>query len=350
LSERAPILRPAVVRLEPNRPRRFYRGGARIEELRRLPRGDGFRPEDWIASTTTLYGRERDGLTLLPDGRFLRDAVAEDPAGWLGADHVAAFGGDTNLLVKLLDAGERLPVHCHPPRAFARRHLGCAHGKTEAWVVVAAEPDALVYVGFRNDADTATLTDWVVRQDRAALLEALNAIPVEPGDGILVPAGVPHAIGAGVLIVELQEPTDFSILLEHAGFDLGAGATTTLGLAEDTALSAVDRSAWNEQRLARILRRRDERAAVGATLLPAAADVFFRAERWRIDSDARLDPAYAALVVIAGSGELATAAGRWPLDRGDVMLVPHGAGSASLAGVLDVIRCRPPAPAPEAAT
>ena len=78
------------------------------------------RPEEWLGSTTTRFGEERSGLSELPDGRLLRDAVTADPLGWLGQTHLDAFGESTELLVKLLDLDQRLPVHFHPDKAFAR--------------------------------------------------------------------------------------------------------------------------------------------------------------------------------------------------------------------------------------
>ncbi len=116
------------IRLSANRPAaRFYRGGERIALFRGAPRPAGREaeerePEDWIASTTTVAGETRTGLTVLPDGVLLRDAVAADPVRWLGAAHAHRWGSDTRLLVKLLDAGQRLPVHAHPDDAFAWTH------------------------------------------------------------------------------------------------------------------------------------------------------------------------------------------------------------------------------------
>ena len=72
-----------------------------------------------------------------------------DPENWLGATHVATFGADTALLVKLLDAGQRLPVHCHPSNEFAAAHLDSRYGKTEAWIVVGTTgADPTVHIGF----------------------------------------------------------------------------------------------------------------------------------------------------------------------------------------------------------
>ncbi|MGH3924597.1 MAG: class I mannose-6-phosphate isomerase, partial [Pseudonocardiaceae bacterium] len=198
--------------LASNQIQRFYRGGEAIAGFRRIPHRDEFAPEDWVGSATAVFGSETLGLSALSDGRTVKQAVDSDPESVLGPDHVERVGSEMGLLVKLLDAGQRLPVHCHPSREFARRHLDCPYGKTEAWVVVevrSAEP--LVHLGFRDDVTLAALTDWVGRQDTEAITGAMHRLPASVGDTILVPAGVPHSIGEGVFIVELQEPTDLSV-------------------------------------------------------------------------------------------------------------------------------------------
>jgi len=332
------------VALEANQFPHFYRGGRAIAEFRGRPDPPGDRwPEDWVASTTSRFGAGSRGLSTLPDGRPLRDAVAADPAGWLGPAHLAAYGPDPNLLVKLLDAGERLVVHCHPDRAFARRHLGCAHGKTEAWVVLATRGDEpLAYLGFRDEVDPAALRRQVREQDTGPLLAALNPVPVRAGDAILVPAGLPHALGAGVFLTELQEPTDFSVLLEWRGYALDGEADGHLDLGFDTALGCVDTSAWDAARLAALFGP-DAAGGGGERLLPPAADPYFRAEQ--IGGGAELDAAWSVVVVRSGEGVLDTrSGGALPLRRGDTVLVPYGAGPAAVSGDLDAVRCRPPAP------
>src|SRR3954466_12738451 len=196
----------------------FYRGGDRIKALRGGPGGPR-RPEEWVASATTRAGEALQGLSALPSGELLRDAVHADPAGWLGPAHVERYGGEgVELLVKLLDAGQRLPVHVHPTRAFAGRPLGLAHGKTEAWVVVEADPGAVVGIGLRRPMGREELGRLVAAHDSAALVDAVHRREVRPGDAVLVPSGTAHYIGEGILVTELQEPTDLSILLEWDGF------------------------------------------------------------------------------------------------------------------------------------
>ncbi len=335
------------VALPPNQPIRFYRGGKAIAAFRGLPLASGFTPEDWIGSTTATFGTDV-GLTVLPNGVLLRDAVAADPEGYLGAEHVAAYGADTALLVKLLDAGERLPVHLHPPRSFAELHLGCRYGKSEAWLILGTTgPDPLVYLGFREDLSMETLDRLVAEQGDHDLLASLNAIPVTVGDAVFVPAGTPHAVGPGVFIIELQEPTDFSIMLEYAKFGVDE-LRGSLDLGLPTALQAVDRTQWGADRIAR---------ARGAgwhsdgsqrkMTMPSAADLFFRAERVQppAGGSVELEASFAIVIGVDGSGRYDTSEGEsFPIKRGDTVLVPHGSGVSTISGDVTLIRCLPPTP------
>jgi mannose-6-phosphate isomerase len=318
------------IKLGANQIHRFYRGGEAIAELRGVRHEDDFAPEDWVGSAAAVFGSEDLGVTRLEGGRSLRDAIVADPEGFLGPTHADRFGAEAGLLVKLLDAGQRLPVHCHPDREFSRRHLDCPYGKTEAWVIVgvrSAEP--LVHLGFRQDVDPATLNDWVGRQDTRAILDATHRLPVAVGDAVLVPAGIPHAIGEGVFLVELQEPTDLSVLLEWQGFDVDGERDGHMGLGFDVALRCVDTSGWGKGDLDRLRgpRRNGEPRTGVEALFPPEADPFFRAERIRPRGSSPLPAAFSILVVTAGSGTL-----RWGSDggrdvgRGDTLLIPFAAG------------------------
>ena len=313
--------------LAPNTLPSFYAGNGRIAAFRGDPAVPATDPEDWIASTTPRTGMAPRGLTHLPDGSLLRDRIAGNPAAWLG-------GADPSLLVKLLDAGQRLPLHVHPSRAFAREHLSSPYGKTEAWLVLHAEPGAEVHLGFSRDVDPGELAHWVSTQDVGALLEACNRVPVATGDVLLCPAGVPHAIGAGILVIELQEMTDFSIMLEWAGFPLTA-RDVFLGLEPALALSAVDRSALAP---AAVTGRRLNTEPGIVSLLPAAADPFFRAEQVVPGkTDLVLDARFAVLVVRSGSGML----GSVPVVAGQTWLIPYAAGPLDLRGSVSAVRCYP---------
>ena len=299
-------------------------------------------PEDWIASVTTIFGESQQGLTVLPDGQLLRDAIAADPHRWLGPRHVERFGATPALLTKLLDAGERLPVHLHPDRSFAARHLDSPFGKSEAWVILSVTgEDPRVWLGFRDEIDPGQLRSWVEAQDTASLLGALQSMSVGVGDAILVPAGTPHAIGAGVFLAELQEPTDYSVLLEWSGFDLDGPSEGHLGLGFDVALDAVDRSGWSAPQLGALRRS----TSGGTRLLPDDADPFFRADRLTGDAGTGLPAGFAVVIGVDGGGTLATSvAGEVPLSRGDTVVVPYAAGDLRVHGGVEAIVCRPPDP------
>jgi mannose-6-phosphate isomerase len=316
--------------LPPNQFHRFYKGGARIDALRGVPEGEDGRPEDWVGSTATSWGSETEGLSRLEDGSVLKDVIAADPAAFLGPEHVASYGADPALLVKLLDAGERLPVHYHPGRAFAKQHLGMRYGKTEAWLILEADPGAAVHVGLKEPLDPATAKHWVEEQDADEMLAALHEVPVKAGDGVLVPAGTLHAIGGGILLLELQEPTDLSVLVEWQKFGV-EGGPEHLDLGWDTALQSLDHEPIDPAAL----------TAARHGLLPKEADAYFRAEA--INPGDTLHQSFSIVLVTGGEGAIGEVAVR----RGSTVLIPYAAGETTVEGV-EAIRCLPPDPNAEA--
>ena len=340
----------APIVLGPNQPTHFYRGGAGIARFRGTPAPSGNCPEDWIGSTTEMFSRPGTGLTWLASGVTLREAIAAAPDDFLGPDHVAGYGADPGLLVKILDTGQRLVVHFHPDRDFAARHLGSRYGKTEAWIILDVERTrddssaGYIYLGFSRDADPAVIRRWVADQDTSAILDSLNKVAVAPGDTCLVPAGVPHAIGAGITLVELQEPTDFSILLEWAGFSIDGAKEGHLGLGFDLALTALDHSGWDGDRLDALrLPRPDAVERPGVTrLLPQRADPFFRAERVDVSAPVTFGPGYTILIVVSGDGQIAYPTGNLAVQQGATILVPYAVGTTTFEGRFQALRCRPP--------
>jgi mannose-6-phosphate isomerase len=259
------------------------------------------------------------------------------------------YGSDgVELLVKLIDAGQRLPVHVHPARSWAREHLGLAHGKTEAWVIVDAEPGAVVGLGLRAPMSHEELLGLVRAHDSAALVDAVHTRPALPGGGVFVPAGTPHFIGEGILVVEVQEPTDLSILLEWDGFAVDGDRDGHLGVGFEAAVTAVDTTVWSASDVDACLRS----LPTGATgLVPALVDdaePYFRAQ-WVAPggpSAETVDVAagFAVLVVLDGAGAVQAGEHRLELGRGDVAVLPYAAGEWRLRGDVRGVLCRPPAP------
>ncbi len=211
-------------RLVPNKIVR-YPGGREIDRFRGVePAEDNGRPEAWVGSVTSVSnaaekGDPYDGRAQvdLPDGRrvYLFQAIAEDPAHILGDAHRKISGENTGVLVKLLDAQYQLGLQCHPTRAYAKEHFGSDYGKAESWIVIGLRDDVpeppYFYLGFKDDTTKEKFSDLYYKGDIHAMENCCHKIPVEIGDVYFVGAGLPHAIGAGCFVVEVQEPSDITV-------------------------------------------------------------------------------------------------------------------------------------------
>ncbi len=317
----------------------FYRGGNRIGALRHGP-GGPMRPEEWIGSITTRFGEAEQGLSKLPDGIFLKDAIAANPVSWLGQAHIDSFGLSIEVLVKLLDPDQRLPVHFHPNKAFAKQHLGLDHGKTEAWIILEAPVGSGVGLGFKETQNKEDLLKLVRDQDSQALLASLRRSEVSVGDAILVPAGVAHAIDSGIFVLELQEPTDLSALLEWEGFAVDGIKDGHLGLGFETVTDALMLDPLGDSEFNSLVLRNSLSGGALRSILPLKADGYFRAHLAPGIGD--FESGFAIGLVLDGAGEInfANAPGM-QITKGDALVIPHAAGEFTISGA-NVIVCRPP--------
>ncbi len=199
-----------------------YPGGREIDRFRGIdpPQDDG-RPEAWIGSDTrTMHAASgsdpNDGCSrcILPDGRecWLFEAIAENPKEALGEAHIALNGERIGVLVKLLDAQRQLGLQAHPTRPYAKKYFDSDYGKEESWYVIGLRDDTeeppYVLMGFKEDADRLKFEAGYDAGDIHAMEQCCHKIPVSVGDVFFVAAGVPHAIGPGCFVVEVQEPSD----------------------------------------------------------------------------------------------------------------------------------------------
>jgi mannose-6-phosphate isomerase len=141
-------------------------------------------------------------------GRTLGDAIASAPKAILGAARPTPAGGFP-LLVKFLDAAENLSVQVHPDEAYARRHPG-AHVKSEAWVVVRADPGAVIYKGLAPHVTREVLARHV---EDGRVVDDLVRFEAAPGQCHYLPSGTCHALGAGIVVAEIQTPSDTTFRL-----------------------------------------------------------------------------------------------------------------------------------------
>jgi mannose-6-phosphate isomerase len=243
--------------------------------------------------------------------------------------------------VKLLDPAQRLPVHFHPNKKFAKQHLALDHGKTEAWIILEAPAGSGVGLGFDQVHTKSDVQSMIKARDSRALIESLTRIEVSVGDAILVPAGTPHAIDEGIFVLELQEPTDLSVLLEWEGFDVDGEVDGHLGLGFDTVLDALDYQPLGASRISELVTRGGLSAQSTQSLFTNAADTFFRAHMITGDSSS-IDAGFGILLILEGSGEIQFEnAPTIAVKRGDAVLIPWSAGASHLVSARGVLS-RPP--------
>lgn len=214
------------VKLTSPRVWRTYVGGSLIDAIHGLEGGlDSQFPEEWILSVVNARnaGREHitdEGLCYLEGSETtLREYIAAEPEKSLGKAHLEKLGITTGVLVKIIDSAERLTVQAHPDKQRAMELFGSPFGKTECWHILGCRTidgqEPCIYLGFKEGISREYWKRCFDLQDIPAMLECLHRFPVKPGETYLIPGGVPHAIGAGCLLIEIQEPTDFTVRTER---------------------------------------------------------------------------------------------------------------------------------------
>jgi mannose-6-phosphate isomerase len=170
-----------------------------------------------------------------PDqGRTLHDLLEENPERILGTQARLTEHGRFPLLLKLLDAGDKLSIQVHPDDDTAR-HLGEPDvGKTEMWHVLQADPGATLYCGMPPETTETGFSQAASCGECAALL---TAFPAREGDSVFVPAGTVHAIGGGSLLAEIQQNSDLTYRIDDWGRVQDDGSPRELHM--DRAIQAV---------------------------------------------------------------------------------------------------------------
>lgn len=331
---------------------RSYRGGAMIGAFfGEEGASDGHYPEEWIASVVPARNLGRpvtdppEGLSMLKDNpqQSLRDLLAAEPVRLLGAEHVRRWGASPGVLFKIIDSAERLAIQVHPDRAMAAALFNSPFGKTECWHILGGRDingeRPCIYFGFKAGVTRTRWEEVFATQDIPAMLDCLHRLEVNAGETYLIPGGVPHAIGAGCFLLEIQEPTDFTIRTERTtasgmavldeSCHLGLGFTRMFDCFHYEGLSRDE-----------LLRRwRVERQ--GDTLISHEQSGCF-AMAMRDCERPRTLPATGAfrgLFVLSGQGEIASGSERQVARKGDQFFVAASAGAVELLpdGAMTVI-------------
>lgn len=339
---------------------RFYRGGSLTRTFRGLAeRPDDWWSEDWVGSCTRAGNEDPDGR---PQGMSpvdvpglgpvsLGEIIALLPGEMVGARFAERYGPITGVLVKLLSPAGQVPLHAHPTRDWARRHLGSPFGKTEAWIILDTPGDgtepAYAGVGFVPGIDRDRFADAVRRHDNRSIRGALHRTEVHPGEVYVAHAGVPHYLGPRISFIEVQEPSDHIVIPETDGTD-DAGAT--MGLGWDLALDMIDYA--DADAAATFARARQQPRVLrvcGASreirLLHDDALPFFDATALEVADEIDVsDGRFWIAIVVSGTGSIDGDFGSQPVRRGQTFALPASLPTRVRAGreAVRVIRCLGP--------
>ncbi len=273
-----------------------------------------------------------DGPSVVMNGRHAGKTLAEA----LEAEGGAVLGKNCEgfaffpVLIKLIDAKADLSIQVHPNDEYARRVEG-GYGKTEMWYIVDCEPGARLYYGFQRQLERAELERHITGN---TLEGALNAVQVKKGDVFFIDAGTIHAIGAGILIAEIQQNSNSTYRVYDYG-RLGADGKPRQ-LHVEKALDVTDTAPphptskpgeplVHEGYTQRLLSRCDY-------FTVHLAEIFGTAS---FTADAS---SFHSVVCLSGEGVLSGKDERFAIRQGDSFFIPANSGTYELAGTLTVVR------------
>lgn len=309
--------------------KRLIWGGRKLGSVLHKPIGEGSEyAESWELSD---HGSDVSRVVEGPlAGRTLRELIHERGRELLGP--ALADRGQFPLLVKFLDATQVLSVQVHPDDQLGRK-LADDNGKTEAWVVVDSEPGSLIYAGL----NAGVTPEQFARALKDGSVEPLlHRFHPEPGDCIHIPAGTVHAIGAGVLLAEIQQMSDATFRVYDWGRVGADGRPRQLHL--EQALASTDFSAGPRGPL------RAERLPIdGGTRETLASCPYFALERLRLSGPAEVGSAdrFTILIGLGGDASVCFQGGGSNLGFGQTLLLPAALGRCEIRpdGEATVLTC-----------
>ena len=254
-------------------------------------------------------------------GNSLAELVEVYMGDLVGDKIFSRFGEEFPLLIKFIDARDRLSVQVHPSDELAAARHG-AFGKTEMWVILQSGPGAKLFIGFKEGVTREMYVDAVAN---GTVDELLNEVPVQPGDAFFIPAGTVHAIGEGIVLAEVQQTSD----LTYRIFDWNRvdEKGNPRQLHTELALDAID--------FAAPVRRVTQRPPAGEAALLVESpyfttnlvDVAGRAERSLSSRDS-----FTIYICMAGEVRLTAPGGEVTLKTDSVVLIPADQDEITLEG------------------
>lgn len=327
---------------EKNRVFRVYTGGKLFSDFFGDDSEDGFYPEEWVVSTVHALNEgstdEHEGISKIEGTDiYLNDAIEQYKEEMLGSRQ------DIGILTKILDSAIRLPVQAHPDKAFSAKYFNSKYGKEESWIILATRPGAKIYYGFKDGVTMEDFEKAIDASDKGenAMEELLCSIDVKVGDVIYIPAKMVHAIGYGCLLIEVQEPTDFTIQPERfCGEYKLSDNEMYIGLSRKEALECFDMNKRYPAPLTPKVLEKNETVLYEA-IIDESITTSFSVRRINLSNgEFLLSKSAAIYVVLEGEGVVTGKEYERKLKKGDYFFVPYAAaGRFLIEGTISVAEC-----------
>ena len=346
------------LRLEPNRVSYIIPGDGLIDRFLGLEKSEA--SQLWVAScvSSALPGAKdsRSRLVQEDGGEVLAELLEKDPQGYLGKRHAQQFGAQPGFLLKLLNSRDRLLVQTHPDKAKAKKYFGAACGKAEGWYVLDVDESkgpAFIWAGFQPGVTPERFRALIEKQDCPAILDCLHQFVIMPGDVVFIPPGMPHALGAGSLVAEIQEPIDLTLRAERFRPDGSELAPESLhsGAGMDGLLDCFDFgwAAPKEEVRRRCFVKHEPVPAPGGSVRRILGEQ--ETDRFTMNlikctgRMTRPSAPFRVLLAEKGEGFLEAGGVRVPFEQGQELFLPAGIHEYTLSTKteLDVLECAPPA-------
>jgi mannose-6-phosphate isomerase len=259
------------------------------------------------------------------EDRLITEVIDEYPNEILGTSVYQRFGNQFPLLFKYLDAKEDLSVQVHPNDTLAKQRHN-SFGKTEMWYVVQADSDARLIVGFKEEMNQNT---YLQNLENKTLLATLDAIKVQQGDVFLIETGTVHAIGAGMVVAEIQQTSDITYRLYD--FDRVDSDGNFRELHVDLALDAINYSTVSSQKL---YQKKDNQSN-------SVVDCpYFTTQFIPLEGEfnvVKTGSTFTVYMCIEGSFDLVVEEQKYTYSKGDTILIPAVLTSFKLSGKASIL-------------
>lgn len=352
-----------VITFAANRVWRSYVGGKTLDQLQDVNQPeDSHFPEEWIASTVQAInpGREThiEGLSNALIGSQsidFKSLIESDPGYFLGAKHSKKYKNNTMVLVKYLDSSVRLHFQAHPTAEFAKQHLNSNSGKAEAYYILDIRDDIsdpYIYLGFQTPPNRDSLKQMIETQDIKKIESCFKKIPVKRNDCFYIPGGMPHAIGEGILMIEVMEPSDWAVRFEFekSGYTLPEEARfMKRGL--DFCLDVFDYTEYTPEFIQENFKQKPIKTKDYNTLSYKEALVdTHTTDRFRIAKSTikgtiqKVEDDFFIAVISKGTCTIKTDTQTLQLAQYDTFFCPHGLQSITITSEegVEIIECYPP--------